>query len=228
MYRESLILSSPISLSSIPYLWQQSDVLIFLVNLDDYAIFSTSYLNKTEMEYLERLKTGYFKKRYIVSRTVLKHILYSIIRDRSVSEISTYKDGYGKVYIHNYTDLHVCISYTQSTVVLAISKIKIGIDIELGRTLDLKSNLKYLGSKFSLTDKSINEADLLKIWTLKEAYSKFSNQNMHFIFSNKLDLSGVSYLTYFLDNKYMLSIITYLGSYIISINHLLKIDCNWK
>jgi 4'-phosphopantetheinyl transferase len=228
MYSESLILSSPISLASIPYLWQQSDVLIFLVNLDDYVTFNTSYLNKTEMEYLERLKTGYFKKRYIVSRTVLKHILYYIIRVEPVSEISTYKDEYGRVYIHNHSDLHICISYTKNTVVLAISKIEIGIDIELWRTLALKSNLKNLCSKFSLTDESINEAGLLKIWTLKEAYSKFSNKSMHFIFSKILDLSCANYLTYFLDNKYMLSIITYPGSHIVSINHLQKIDCNWK
>ncbi len=227
MYSESLILSSPISLASIPYLWQQSDVLILLVNLDDYVTFNTSYLNKTEMEYLERLKTGYFKKRYIVSRTVLKHILYYIIRVEPVSEISTYKDEYGRLCIHNHSDLHICISYTQNTVVLAISNIEIGIDIELGKTLILKSNLRKLGSKFSFTDESINEADLLKIWTLKEAYSKFSNKSMYFIFCQILDLNGVKYLTYFIDNKYVLSIITYSGSHIVSINHLQKIDCNW-
>ncbi len=227
MYNEILILPSPISLESVPYLWQQSNALIFLVNLNDYDIFSTKYLNEVEMEYLEGLQTGYFKKRYIISRTVLKHILCDIIRERPASGISTYKDGYGRVRIRNHSDLYICISYTQSTVVLAISKIEIGVDIELGKTLALKSNLKNLGAKSLLTDDSVNEADLLKIWTLKEAYSKFSNKNMHLIFSKKLDLSGVSYFTYFLDNKYILSIIAYLGSHIIGINHLEKIDCNW-
>jgi 4'-phosphopantetheinyl transferase len=227
MYNENLTLPFFVSLESIPHLWQQSDVLIFLVNLDDYDIFSTNYLNKVEMKFLEGLQTSYFKKRYIISRSVLKHILCDIIRERSASGISTYKDGYGRVCIHDHSDLYICISYTQSIAVLAISKIEIGIDIELGRTLALKSNLKNLNTKPSLTDEPINETDLLKIWTLKEAYSKFSNKNMHLIFSKKLDLSDVSYSTYVLDNKYILSVITCPGSHIININNLQKIDCNW-
>lgn len=228
MYSESLVLPSPISLESVPYLWQQSDVLIFLINLDHYDIFSTKYLNKTEMEYLERLQTSYFKKRYIISRTVLKHIVCGIIRERFATGISTYKDEYGRVCIHNNSTLNICISYTQSIAVLSISEIEMGIDIELERTLALKSNLKNLHTKPLLTDEPANEVDFLKTWTLKEAYSKFLNKNMHLIFSKKLDLSGVSHFTYFLDNKYILSVITHPGSHIININYLPKIDCNWE
>lgn len=229
MYSENLILPSPISLESTPYLWQQSDVLIFLVNLNDYDRFSPKYLNKVEMESLERLQTSYFKKRYIISRTVLKHILCYIVRKRSVSEVSTYKDRYGRVCVLNHSALYICISYTQSIAVLAISKIEIGIDIELERTLALKSDLRNLSTKLSpLTDEPLCETDLLKTWTLKEAYSKFSNKNMYLIFSKKLDLSGVSHSIYELDNKYILSLITHPGSHIININHLQKIDCNWN
>jgi len=228
MYSENLTLPFPVPLESIPYLWQQSDALIFLVNLDNYDIFSTNYLNKAEMKSLERLQTSLFQKRYIISRTVLKHILCSIIRELSASGISTYKDVYGRVCIHNHSDLYICISYTQSIAVLAISKIEIGIDVELEKTLSLKSNLRNLNTKLSsLTDESVNENDLLKMWTLKEAYSKFSNKNMHLIFSKKLDLRDVSYSIYFLDNKYILSVITPPGSHIININYLQKIDCNW-
>jgi hypothetical protein len=90
MCNENLKLPSPISLEYIPYLWQQSDILIFLIDLDNYDIFSTSYLNRIELESLERLQTSHFKKRYIISRTVLKHILCNITNERSTSEISTY------------------------------------------------------------------------------------------------------------------------------------------
>jgi len=227
MYSENLTLLFPISLESIPYLWQQSDALVFLVDLDDYDIFSTNYLNRVEIESLERLQTSHFKKRYILSRTVLKHILCDIIKERSVSGISTYKDGYGRVCIHNHSDLYICISYTESIAALAISKIEIGIDIELGKKLALKSNLKNPLTKPSFTDEPVNEIDLLIIWTLKEAYSKFSNKNMHLIFNKELDLSGVSHSTYVLDNKYIFSVITYSDPHIINITRLQKINCNW-
>ena len=58
-----------------PDLWEQNDILILLIDLDSYSVFSTEYLDDTEKEDLDRLKTSYFKKRYIVSRTVLKSIV---------------------------------------------------------------------------------------------------------------------------------------------------------
>jgi 4'-phosphopantetheinyl transferase len=227
MRNEYLKLPFPVSLEYIPYLWQHGDVLIFLVDLDNYDTFDTSYLNRIELKYLERLQTSHFKKRYIVSRTVLKYILCKVANERSASEICTYKDGYGKVCVLNHNELCICISYTESIAALAISKVEVGIDIELARKLALKSTLKNLLMEPSLMDETVSEIDLLKIWTLKEAYSKFSNKNMHLIINKEIDLSSVSHSTYVLDSKYIFSVITHSYSHIIDINHIQKIDCNW-
>ncbi|WP_318638247.1 hypothetical protein [Methanosarcina sp.] len=217
----------PVSLEYVPYLWQQSDILVFLVDLDNYDTFSTSYLSKIELKYLDRLQTSYFKKRYIVSRTILKHIICKIANEQSASEISTYKNKYGKVCVLNHNELRICISYTESLAVLAISKVDVGIDIELARKLALKSIFKNFHKKTSLVDKITGETDLLKIWTLKEAYSKFSNKKMHLVFNKELDLNSVNYSTYVLDNKYLISIVTSQGSYVTIINRLQKIECDW-
>lgn len=227
MYNKYIKLPFPISLGHIPYLWQQSDVLVFLVDLDNYDTFNTSYLSRIELEYLKRLKTSHFKKRYIVSRTVLKHITCKVANEQSASEISTYKDEYGKVCILNHNELCICISYTESLAALAISKVDVGIDIELTRKLDLKSNFKNLYKKTSLMDETVDKPDILKTWTLKEAYSKFSNKKMCLIFNRELDLNSVNHSTYILDNKYLFSIVTRSESHIININRLQKIDCNW-
>ncbi len=227
MYKEHLKLPFLVSLEHIPYLWKQSDILVFLVDLDNYDTFNTSYLSTIELEYLERLQTNNFKKRYIVSRTVLKHIICKVANERSASEISTYKDENGKVCVLNHNELCTCVSYTKSLVALAISKIDIGIDIELTRKLALKSTFKNLHKKTSLTDETVSETNLLKTWTLREAYSKFSNKKMYLIFNKELDLSSVNHSTYVLDNKYIFSIVTHPGSYIIDISYLQKINCDW-
>lgn len=226
MFNENLTLPFAVSLEYIPYLWQHSDVLVFFVDLNDYDVLNTDYLNSTELEFLEMLHTSNFKKRYIVSRTVLKHILCKVIDERSASQISTYKNEYGRVCILNYRELYICLSYTENIVALAISKVEVGIDIELQKKLAVKSNLKNLLMKSSLKDEPLSETDLPKIWTLKEAYSKFSNEKMHLIFNKELDLSSVSHSTYFLNNKYIFSIITSSDLHIININRLQKIDCN--
>lgn len=227
MFNENLTLPFLASLEEIPYLWQHSDVLIFLVDLNDYDTFNTDYLNRIELEFLDKLKTSYFKKRYIISRTVLKHIICNIACELPASRISTYKNMYGRVCICNHNELHVCISYTENIAALAISKVQVGIDIELEKKLALKSNLKNLSMRPLSTDEPISETGLLKVWTLKEAYSKFSNKKMHLIFSKDLDLSNVSYWTFTLDEKYIFSVITSSDSHTININHLHKIDFRW-
>ena len=227
MCNKNLTIPFPISLEHIPYLWQRSDVLILLVDLDNYSTFNTDFLDRIEMEPLEGLQTSYFKKRYTVSRTVLKHILCSVLSERSASEISTYKDGHGKVCIRNHNELYICISYTESLQPLQYQRVEVGIDIELGRTLALKSTLKYLRDKPSFTDEPVSETDFLKIWTLKEAYYKFSNKNMLPNLNKELDLSNVSHSTFVLDNKYIFSVITRSDSHTININRLQKIHCNW-
>lgn len=180
------------------------------------------------MEYLERLQTNHFKKRYIVSRTVLKHIICKVANEQSASEISTYKDENGKVCILDHNELCTCVSYTKNLAALAISKVDVGIDIEFTRKLALKGTFKNLHKETSIMDETVNETDLLKIWTLKEAYSKFSNKKMYLIFNKKLDLSSVNHSTYFLDNRYVLSIVTHPGSYITNISYLQKINCEWN
>ena len=63
-----------------PDLWEQNDILILLIDLDSYSVLSTEYLDDTEKEDLDRFKTSYFKKRYIVSRIVLKYVLSCLIK----------------------------------------------------------------------------------------------------------------------------------------------------
>ncbi len=81
------------------------------------------------------------KKRFIVSRTVLKHILRCLLKLESILDISTYKDRYGEVHILNHEELHICISYSEDIVALAVSKTRVGIDIEAKRPLALKKIL---------------------------------------------------------------------------------------
>lgn len=221
MHADNLILSS-IPLENTPHLWEKNDILIFLIDLDNYDALSTENLNNTEKEYLEKLQTLYFKKRFIVSRTVLKHIICNILKMESILNISTYKDRYGEVHILDHEDLHICISYSENIVALAISKFKIGVDIENKRPLELKNTLKYLHKTPLYTGNSINDSDFLNIWTLKEAYCKFSNKSLFSFLNKEPDFNNASYFNFLLDNKYIFSIVTESGQHAISINHLEK------
>lgn len=224
MYPENLMTLSSVPLENIPCLWEQNDVLIFLIDLDNYEMLSIECLNSIEREYLEKLQTTYFKKRFIVSRTVLKHIICQLLNKNSVTDISTYKDECGEVHVLNYKELYICISYSENIITLAISKVKVGIDVEIKRPMALKNTLKYLQTTSSSTDKSTSDANILATWTLKEAYCKFSNKAMLSILSKEPDFNNTCYSIYALDNKYIFSVITDSAPHSINISRLEKIN----
>jgi len=227
MYTENSITLSSILLESIPHLWAQNDVLIFLIDLDNYDTPGMECLNKSEREYFEKLKTTYFKKRYVVSRTVLKHVLCRLLKKSSVLKISTSKDELGEVHILNHKELHICISYSENIATLAVSKVKVGIDVEIKRPMALKNTLKYLQPAYPFPYKSESDADLLMAWTLKEAYCKFSNKPMLSILSKEPDFNNTFYSSYLLDNKFIFSVITDSGPHTINISRLGKINFDW-
>lgn len=222
MHTENLMLSS-VSLENTFRLWKENDILIFVIDLDNYDALSMESLNNAEKEDLEKLQTSYFKKRFIVSRLVLKHILCNLLNMESILNISTYKDSCGEIHILDHEDLHICISYSENIAVLAISKVKIGIDIEVIRSLALKNTLKYLYNTPFYTDMS-SDTDLLKAWTVKEAYCKFSNKGMLSFLNKEPDFSNASYSNFVLDERYVFSIVTGTGQYAMNINHLEKIN----
>ncbi|MDI9395467.1 MAG: 4'-phosphopantetheinyl transferase superfamily protein [Euryarchaeota archaeon] len=223
MHSENLILSS-ISLENTLHLWEENDILIFFIDLDSYDVLSTEYLNNTEKEELGKLQTLYFQKRFVISRMVLKSILCILLKMESSLDISTYKDSYGKVHILGHEDLHICISYSENIVALAISKVKIGIDVEIKRPLALKNTFKYFHKTALCGDKSANDADLLKTWTIKEAYCKFFNKTMLSSLSKDPDFNNASYFNFLLDDKYVFSIVTESDQYAINISRLEKIN----
>jgi 4'-phosphopantetheinyl transferase len=220
-------LSAPIPLENIPHLWEQNDILILLINLKNYNLLNTEYLDLSEKKHLESLKTSYFRKRYIVSRNVLKYIIQNIPgclrKDQSISEIGTYSDEYGKIHIRNYRELHICISYTGNIISLAISKVEVGIDIELKRLISPGKVLKYLTPDLK-TENFEHQLDFLIVWTLKEAYCKFSNKSMLSVLNKELDLSSIFHSSYVLNSKYILSVITDKNPCFLNISCLAKIE----
>jgi 4'-phosphopantetheinyl transferase len=225
MYIRYLNLPSSILLEDVPYLWEQNDILILLIDLDSYT-FSTVYLDDSEKEELNNLKTRYFRKRYIVSRTVLKFVLHYLLEGQSVFGIGTYKDEYGRAHIRDHEELKICISYTGNIVSIAISKVKVGIDLELKRPLFTGKFFKYLNKQASETDGLGNGLDNLTLFTLKEAYCKFSNKSILACLNKELDLSNNLSTSYILNNRYILSIITDAKPHAINISYLQKIEAS--
>jgi 4'-phosphopantetheinyl transferase len=181
------------------------------------------YLDETEKAHLDTLTTEYFRNRYIVSRLVLKS-LSGILKEKSWADMVTFKDEHGRVHVCGHDDLHVCISYTENIVALAISKADVGIDIESIRSRSFTSISKSIGRYLPDVTPSKDGSGFLLMWTLKEAYCKFSNETMFSNLRRRPDLSDVYHSGYVVDNKYMLALITKLHPPKVQMFQLQKID----
>jgi 4'-phosphopantetheinyl transferase len=216
-----LNLPTSVLLQDIPNLWEQNDILILLIDLDNYT-FGTGYLDDNEKEDLNNFKTNYFRERYIVSRTVLKFVLHYLLKGQSVFKICTYKDEYGRVHVRGHEELHICISYTGNVISLAISKVNVGIDIEFKRPISSGKFSKYLNKKDLETDGLENGLELLTLFTLKEAYSKFTNKSIISCLNKELDLEYIFYSSFNLNDRYILSIVTDTKPHAVNISYLQK------
>ena len=225
---KNLKIQSTISLGHIPLLWRQNDTLIFMIDLDDYSSLDEVYLDSREKKHLEGLKTEYFKKRYITSRFVLKHILCELLNEKLLSDVSLYKDKYERPHVRDHNELNLCISYTENIVILAISKAEIGVDIELRRSVSLKSASRYLQTKTVDNSRFTKDLDILMIWTLKEAYCKFSNKSLYSDLNKELDLGSLGHSSYLINYKYILAVVNVSSQCRINIGYLEKIVCDKK
>ncbi|MDW7731249.1 MAG: hypothetical protein SCH66_02340 [Methanolobus sp.] len=223
MEPKMLNISSYVSLEHIPNLWKQNDILIFIIDLDDYGTLGADHLDHVEKKHLKTLKTEYFKKRYKVSRMVLKYILCNLLDKQSVFDVSLYKDKYGRLHVYGHDELNICVSYTENISFLAISKIEVGIDVERRRHLFLENTSKYLQIERSCDGNCASDIKLFKEWTLKEAYCKFSNQNIFSYLNKAPDTNDIYDSSYLINSKYILTVVTGFSQYTININCFGKI-----
>jgi 4'-phosphopantetheinyl transferase len=214
-----------VAVGQVSDLWEENDVLIFIIDLKDYPLADADHLNEVETVHLDTLQTEHFKNRYIISRIVLKY-LSGYLKKLSWSDMVTCKDKHGRVHVCDHNDLHVCISYTENIVALALSKIDVGIDMEIIRPRSVTSISRSIDRSLPDGSPSENNSDFLLMWTLKEAYCKLSNKTMFSNLSRKLDLSDVFHSNCIIDNKYMLAVVTKADQCKVGIYRLQKIDMN--
>ncbi len=210
-------------------LWEENDVVIFIIEMKDYPLADADHLSEAEKMHLNMLRTEYFRHRYIISRLVLK-FLAATIKERSWSDIVTCKDENGRVHVCGHNDLNVCISYSEDILALALSKIEVGIDIEVIRSRSVASISKSIDIPKSI-DRTLSGIipsakipDFLVMWTLKEAYCKLSNETMFSSLARKLDLAGLYHSSHCIKNTYLLAAVSGSHPCKVEIVFLQKID----
>lgn len=131
-------------------------------------------LNREELYRYKSFSDVLRKRQFIFSRFILKNKLYEVT-GTNADDIYFEIDPHGKPFLPNKR-VHFSISHSENYVAYAIAKKEIGLDIQVQRQF---SNLDGLIKKVChnneiefLNSCSDKDSYFLKLWSLKEAYSK--------------------------------------------------------
>lgn len=190
----------------IPY-WKDNETLTFFVDLDVYHPSFVTFLDEGEKEHELRYKTDVSRKRFVVSRTLLKHILKYVLDTPTPLDVTLIRKKYGRILIKDVPGIFISLSYSGTSMAITIGKRKIGSDIEVLRTIDIR---KIKTHPLFYDPGAPNEKDrtrhFLQMWTLLEAYAKLRDRNTYACLAENTFPPDVNFVSYCINNTLVFSL----------------------
>jgi 4'-phosphopantetheinyl transferase len=190
----------------LPY-WKDYDTLTFLVDLGIYHPSLSMFLDHGEKEQELRYKTVISRKRFVVSRTIIKHILQRILATPNVSDTILTRKKYGRILIRDVPGISLSLSYSGTSIAITAGKSKIGSDIEVVRPVDIRKTTSCpLFYDTGARDGQERTRHFLQMWTLLEAYAKLYDKNTYACLTEKDFPPEVNFVSYCINTTAIFSL----------------------
>ena len=188
----------------IPAIWGTNDVITFLADLGMYHPSLYDVLDNSEKEQEQKFKTEYFKKRFTLSRSILKHILPPILGAKDPSDILLGKEKKGRIIIHSRPDIGISLSYSGPCIAITVGKQKIGCDIEVLRPIkDNKIAFCSIFINYPCRDDKKHIRQVIHVWTLVESYAKLYDENPYSLLNHNAVFKEANFVSYCI-NKHLI------------------------
>jgi phosphopantetheinyl transferase len=142
-----------------------------------------------DYERFEKMTHPSVKARFVASRLLLKHVAAHAIQASPRSVELAYKPG-GRPYLRGCDQIDISLSHTDDLLLVGVTRRGwIGVDAELADRPMLVPGIErqvctpYEQEMLSDTPEHARNGALVRLWTLKEAYSKAIGQGMRFRFT---------------------------------------------
>jgi 4'-phosphopantetheinyl transferase len=157
-------------------LWKKHDILILLADIRSIHCNYAENLDCQENLQKNRYITQYARRRYSVSRTLAKLLLASILEIESPGDITLEKEPAGGIRVAGDDSVFLCISYAQNLLALAISRSRVGIDIEHIRPVAVH-HIPMIADTIcgGVPEEGDDGVGFLRHWTAMEACAKYSD-----------------------------------------------------
>jgi 4'-phosphopantetheinyl transferase len=193
---------------TLPAYWKTHDVITFLADIGMYDASLYPPLDAAEKEQVQQFKSVYFKKRFAVSRYILRQILHVLPGSENDTDIVLTRGKNGSVRVHNRPDIFISLSYSGSCIAISVGKRKVGSDIERLRPMEMRKirSSPLFSSLTSGSGKENHNQHLLHTWTLLEAYAKFHDMSLYPLTHDRYFLPGTHFMSYLTDQRFILSL----------------------
>lgn len=129
------------------------------------------------------------RERFVASRLLLRHAIAAVIATRPELVDLAYQPG-GRPFVRGCDQIDVSLSHTEDVMVVGITRRgRLGVDVEradrqlAGTGSESQTCTRYEHAALSGTVGKERNDILVRLWTLKEAYSKALGQGLRFRFT---------------------------------------------
>lgn len=191
---------------AIPQYWKTHDVITFLADTGMYDASLYDNLDSAERERVLQFKSDYFKKRFIVSRSLAKCILHCLPGTEKTEKVVLSRGKKGML-VQGRNDLFLSLSYSGSCIALSMGKRKIGSDIEMVNSSEIKKVLSSpLYNAIKCGNRNEESVRALHLWTLVEAYAKCKDKNPFPLLAANTFFPDAGFVSYCFDRHAILSL----------------------
>jgi len=179
------------------------DSTTFLVDVGIYHPRFHNLLTQEEKERELRYKTVISRQRFVVSRTILRHILLDILSEENIDNIVLLRNEHGRILVKDHPSVYISLSYSGPCVAITVGKRKLGSDLELIRPV---CDEKIASSPLFNNYPSRQEERVCRIihtWTLIESCAKLYDKNPYPLL-NEGNLFTRAYFASYCINRHMI------------------------
>lgn len=160
------------------YSLDSNEIIIYTIYIPDFSDIKSELaelLNSVEMKRVKRFYKEIDKDRFIIYRSILKLVLGAYTKS-SIKNIHLDYDFNKKPYLASHPWLHFNISHSEDFAAIAISRKKVGLDIEyMSKDFNFTSMLPdvFNDNETELIQNAIDKKNTFyTFWTRKEAFVK--------------------------------------------------------
>lgn len=160
------------------YSLDTDDIVIYSIYLPDFSEMKSDlsqFLNSVELKRVKRFFKEIDKDRFIIYRSILKLILAAYTK-LNIKNIYLDYDFNKKPYLASHPWLHFNISHSEDYAVIAVSRKKVGLDIEyMSKDFNFTSMLPdvYNDNETQIIQNASDKKNTFyTLWTRKEAFVK--------------------------------------------------------